>query len=333
MPKARCEQVSLDDTAYYHCVSRCVRRAFLCGIDQSTGKSFEHRRGWVEQRLLALADVFAIDICAYAVMSNHTHVVLHINRDQALSWDTRKVLERWHKLHKGTLLTSRFLDNESLDEASLRAVMETVEVYRNRLHDVSWFMRDLNETIARQANKEDDCTGRFWEGRFKSQALLDEAAVLACMAYVDLNPVRANIAKTPEHSDFTSVKTRINALKHSKNKSHPSVQPKCLYPFVGDESQNAPEGLTFSLKDYLLLIDMSGRVTREDKPGAILSECPPILSRLGIDEALWTVLVTSLEESFHGPIGSEGALRSFQYNHGLQRMQGINGAKRYFKTA
>ncbi|MGL6312634.1 transposase [Vibrio sp. WXL103] len=333
MPKARCEQVSLDDTAYYHCVSRCVRHAFLCGVDQTTGKSFEHRRGWVEQRLLALAEVFAIDICAYAVMSNHTHVVLHINRDQALSWDTRQVLERWHKLHKGTLLTSRFLDEESLDEASLRAVMETAEVYRNRLHDVSWFMRDLNETIARQANKEDGCTGRFWEGRFKSQALLDDAALLACMAYVDLNPIRANIAKTPETSDFTSVKKRTDKLKHSRGKPDSPVQPECLYPFVGDESEHTPEGLNFTLKDYLLLVDMSGRVIREDKPGAILPDCPPILSRLGIDEALWTVLVTSLEENFSGPIGTEGALRSFQHNHGLQRMQGISAAKRCFRCA
>lgn len=333
MPKARSEQVSLDDTSYYHCVSRCVRRAFLCGVDQSTGKSFEHRRSWVEQRLLALADVFAIDICAYAVMSNHTHVVLHVNREQALGWDTRQVLERWHKLHKGTLLTSHYLKGDDLDEASWQAVTETAEVYRRRLYDISWFMRNLNEPIARQANKEDGCTGRFWEGRFKSQALLDEAAVIACMAYVDLNPVRAKVAKTPEKSAFTSVKKRTDTLKSSRGNSNSPTQPECLYPFVGHESKEIPEGLTFSLREYLLLLDISGRAIQEGKPGAILPEYPPILTRLGIDEVEWTELITSLEKQFCGPIGTESAMRTFQHNHGLQRMRGVGAAKRCFQCA
>ncbi|MBL4782781.1 MAG: transposase, partial [Porticoccaceae bacterium] len=163
MTRARSQQVSLEATPYYHCVSRCVRRAFLCG------ESFEHRRGWVEDKLLALAQVFCIDVAAYAVMSNHYHVVLHINAPQAEQLTDLAVIERWHQLFKGNLLSQRYSRGEQLLKAEQAALDRVIKEWRQRLQDISWFMRLINEGIARQANKEDQCTGRFWEGRFKSQ--------------------------------------------------------------------------------------------------------------------------------------------------------------------
>ena len=140
MPQARKNQISLIDTPYYHCVSRCVRQSFLCGKDKYSGQSFEHRRGWVEERLLFLASVFAIDVAAYAVMSNHTHVVVHVNKKQALSWSVDKVLRRYHKLHCGTLLTQKYMKGEAPSPGEAISFAETVEVYRKRLYDISWFM-------------------------------------------------------------------------------------------------------------------------------------------------------------------------------------------------
>ena len=206
MPRPRKSLICLQDTPYYHCISRCVRRAFLCGEDHYSKKSYEHRRQWVEARLIKLGSIFAINVCAYAVMSNHTHVVLHVDRDEALSWTTHEVLKRWHTLHKGTNLTRQYMQAEQrslLSDAQIESVIATANIYRQRLHDISWFMRLLNEFIARLANKEDECTGRFWEGRFKSQSLLDEAALAACMAYVDLNPLRVGLSQTPEPVSYT----------------------------------------------------------------------------------------------------------------------------------
>ncbi|MFT4790333.1 MAG: REP element-mobilizing transposase RayT, partial [Paraglaciecola sp.] len=263
MPQPRKSQVSLIDTPFYHCVSRCVRHSFLCGKDKYSDQSYEHRRGWVEERLLFLSTVFAIGICAYAVMSNHTHVVLHVDKTLADGWDTDEVLRRYHQLHKGTLLTQKSLKGETLSSVELITFDETVERYRQRLYDISWFMRSLNEYIARQANKEDDCTGRFWEGRFKSQALLDESAVLACMAYVDLNPIRAKMEKTPETSVHTSIKKRTQAVKNNQQ------QPKTLMPFVGNPRQNLPKGIAFQLKDYCELVDTTGRCIRDETAGYI----------------------------------------------------------------
>ena len=297
MPKPRSTQVSLEDTPFYHCVSRTVRRAFLCGIDHYSGQSFEHRRGWVEQRLLLLAQVFAIDIAAYAVMSNHLHVVLRIDAETAQAWSSMEVINQWHQLFKGTLLTQKFAKDEPIEAYELDSLNSSIAEYRRRLMDISWFMRALNEPIARQANKEDDCTGRFWEGRFKSQALLGDAAVLACMAYVDLNPIRAKEATTPEKSGFTSIQRRINAAANGK-------QPERLLPFVGNERKDMLKGLLFDAKDYVILVDDTGRMVRDDKRGAIRPSTANILNRLNIPLDNWLNITNEFKHLFKGPVGS-----------------------------
>ena len=236
MPKPRSQQISLLDTPYYHICSRTVRKAFLCGVDKATGISFEHRRSWIEKRLFQLAQVFAIDICAHAIMHNHLHLVLHVDSKQIKQWTTEDILQRWHQLFKGTLLTQQYLNKAPLADYQLAMVEATAKVYQQRLIDISWFMRCLNEPIARQANQEDKCTGHFWEGRFKSQALLDEGALLSCMAYVDLNPVRAAIAPTPEESSFTSIQLRIKAAINGE-------QSKQLLSFTGNEHQHKTHGI------------------------------------------------------------------------------------------
>lgn len=217
MTRPRSSLISLADTPWYHVVSRCVRRAFLCGQDAVTGQSFEHRRGWIETRIRELASVFTIDVAAYAVMSNHYHVVVRVDAARALTLDDDAALCRWTQLFKGPLLVQRYLADAdaraSMGEGELAKVRELASLYRSRLCDLSWFMRVLNESVARQANAEDGCTGRFWEGRFKSQALLDEQALLAAMAYVDLNPIRAGMTQSVDESAHTSIKARLDELK------------------------------------------------------------------------------------------------------------------------
>ena len=154
-----------------------------------------------------------------------------------------------------------FIRGDTLSRGQQLTLDDTIIEYRKRLHDISWLMRNLNECIARQANKKDECTGRFWEGRFKSQALLDDAALPSCMAYVDLNPVRANIADTPETSKNTSIKKHLESIQQSTTHS--------LMPFVGNPRQNMHEGIAFSFKDYCELVDLTGRIIRNDKAGNI----------------------------------------------------------------
>ncbi|MFB9944304.1 transposase [Shewanella chilikensis] len=325
MPRPRRTQISLEDTPYYHCCSRVVRRAFLCGDDAYSGKNYDHRRGWVESLLFELEAVFAIDVAAFAIMSNHLHLVLHIDIETANRWTDREVLEQWHKLFKGDELTHKFTQGELIEAHEVPRLKHTIAIYRSRLCDISWFMRCLNEPIARQANQEDNCTGRFWEGRFKSQALLDEAAVLTCMAYVDLNPIKAKMADTPEQSEHTSIRLRIQAALKCE-------QPTKLLPFIGDECDNQPNGIAFGLKDYLELVDDTGRCIRDDKRGVIGERSAKLLMRLNIHHENWLKLTTEFGKLFRGPVGTLQELSCY-CEHLEKRRRHFATSCQYFQTA
>ena len=257
----------------------CVRRAFLCGFDSASGKNYEHRRQWVMDRLELLCSVFAIELCSFAVLENHFHLVIRLSPPgHAESWSDDEVMSPWEKVYGiATPIVIGLADGAS--PAQRAVAEEMIDVRRQRLTNLSWFMKCLNEYIARKANLEDRCTGHFWESRFKSQALLDERALLTCMAYVDLNPIRAGMAKSLEESDYTAVQARIKATQGSS-----SQLP--LVPFE-DEPETNQTALTYSLRHYLELVNWTGRVVRKDKRGAIPANVEPILDRLGFDESTW----------------------------------------------
>ncbi len=301
MAIARKQLISVDATPYYHCVSRCVRQSFLCGKDSNTNKSYEHRREWVEHKIQSLTYTYCIDVCSYAVMSNHYHLVLHINRDKALELSLNEVIERWSYGHKLPVLIQRWLRKELKSPAEKNKSIEIIEEWRKRLWSLSWFMKELNYDIACKANQEDKCSGHFWESRFKSQALLDEKALAAAMAYVDLNPVRSGIAKTPEQSYFTSIKTRLEALNANLETA------PCLHPFVGNPTNKLINGIPFRLIDYIELVDWTAKQFREDK-ASMASSFPPILERLNFNQRSWLEVSTTLERKRSTAIGSTCSL-------------------------
>ena len=312
MTQSRCNLVSLQDTCYYHLISRCVRRAFLCGEDKYTKQSYEHRRQWMVDRIRFLSSVFAIEIAAYAVMSNHYHLVIHVNIDEAKEWTNDEVCQRWLQLYNNHPLVSRWQTGMSSSEAEINSAIEIINKWRNRLSDVSWFMRSLNEYMARKANKEDKCKGRFWEGRFKSQALLDDKAVLACMAYVDLNPIRANMASTLEESEYTSIFERIQGKSSQQDK--PQKRPftiKPLFGFIGNEHENQPCGIAYSLLDYINLVEATGKIIRQDKPGSIHEKAIPLLDQLDFNSDDWLHLAVHFGKEYHQAVGSLAQLSRF----------------------
>jgi putative transposase len=208
MTYPRAHLIDSETSCYYHLVSRCVRRAWLCGRDEVTGRSYEHRRAWIEERILFLARFFSVDVYAYTVMSNHYHIVLYFDPLAPRDWSDEDVARRWLAVQLGSEGSTTSIDHDQRVRLLLDDPAQ-IQVYRSRLGSLSWYMRLLNHPLACRANREDACTGHFWEGRFRSVVLLDELAALACMAYVDLNPIRANAARRLDECDHTSIKRRF----------------------------------------------------------------------------------------------------------------------------
>ncbi len=305
MTRPRKALISLADTPYYHITSRCVRRAFLCGVDHYSGQNYEHRRQWVVDRIRLLSSLFAIDICAYAVMSNHYHLVLKICPEQLDDLADEEIMDRWCALFKGPLLIQSYRNGEDLKPFEQSAVSDIINVWRSRLSSISWLMRCLNQPIAHQANREDKCTGKFWESRFTSQALKSEEALLSCMAYVDLNPVRAGMADTPEHSEHTSIRERLTSEFHLQQAIDDQAECgdlldfksplKPLLPFENRLANELQDGILFGFEEYLALVDWTGRIIHAGKRGSIDHNLPNILDRLQITADQWRINTTQFE--------------------------------------
>lgn len=222
MTLARSVILNAHPNGAFHCMSRCVRRAFLCGYDRQTGASYSHRRRWIVERIELLARSFSVSIHAYAIMENHFHIVLQMDQDRAAGWNEREVVQRWLAIYPGKSGTSARADAEA---ERLLSEPGRVETLRARLANLSWFMRNLKEYIARRANREDGCTGHFWEGRFKSQAILDDRSLLDSMIYVDLNPVRAGMAVEVDDCEFTSGPLQKARLRRARDPTTELLTP------------------------------------------------------------------------------------------------------------
>ena len=360
-----------DEVGLFHVIGRCVRRSWLCGKDPLTGNDYEHRKQWIKSRLQFISKYFHVEVCGYSVLSSHYHCMLRSRPDRARNLSSEEVAKKWWYLFpkrrdllgnpeepKDEELDQILLDPESGDH------LGRLELLRKRLCSISWFMRCLNEYIARKANREDACTGRFWEGRFKSIELLDQAAVLACLAYIDLNPIHAGMASTPESSDFTSGQERIRSqiskekieklreefnLKNQKSKTKRTTDHKdklmnelrvtieqsaWLSPISEWPLDRPRKGyssfLNIDLKDYLELLDWTGRQHREDKKGEIPSNLEPLLKRMEIEIETWLITVKQFDNWFHRVAGRVERFVYAAQKKGKKWLAGKKAAKTAF---
>jgi len=317
MALPRSKFVSNDSVGVYHCFCRCVRRAFLCGFDPVSGRDFSHRKPWIENRLQFLSSIFAIDIVNYSILDNHYHLILRTRPDIANSWSDYEVARRWLSLCPNRYRSSKKPTPPlHLQISSLANSPDRIAQLRLRLCNLSWFMKHSNEFIARAANREDNVKGRFWESRFKSQSLLDLPAILACMVYVDLNPIRARIAPSPVSSNFTSIQQRIRAF--NSHQPHPWLCPIDL---------DSGGILHLSTQDYFHLVEQSSRILQSNIAPSTPPPLAPFLLRLGSNPHSWPHTISNFGSSFRLAAGSPSNMKALAHKLGKKWLVGINAAR------
>jgi REP element-mobilizing transposase RayT len=423
------------EVGVYHCINRCVRRSMLCGWDPFTQRSYEHRKDWLQRRLMFLASVMALDIEGFCIMANHLHLIVRNRPDVAGKWSPEEIARKWLQLCPPYKPGTREVA-ETPSPADLEAIVNNptrVEQLRLRLSSPSWLMRFLTESLARVANREDQTTGRFWEGRFKMQRLLDEWAVAACLVYVDLNPIRAGLTTELSNSRHTAVFARLAGVVHSfaatlspqqrkeyglEAEDHDSSPRPSTDPVGGEErtgpyqttssntsgteptaSQTAPSPqaqqadrretidrgawsrlppdrvnaasrhsafagpatwlapleitedalqravpttrasnlgcLNMTCRQYLELLEWTGRQVRAGKVGRIPAEQPSVLQQLGVAGEGWLKLVGSFHTKRGGlrrAIGRPAALEAEAAKRGQRWIQGIALSREIFEA-
>ena len=313
MTTARKDLVDVDVTRWYHCISRCVRQAFILADELGND-----RKQWIEDRLELLATNFSIGVAGFAVLDNHLHVLVRLAPEDAEAWSDEEVVRRWMAVYPPATLD---LEDPQIVQLWVQSQVKDanrVKRLRERLANLGWFMKALKEPLSRLCNKADGVKGTFWEARYKSIAVLDEEALLATCAYIDLNPVAAGIANVPEKSAHTSVKQRIQhaaeqgkleALKAAREGSvagsraagnleqDHSIEDRRQLP--GKRNQNARPGMvaSMSLGSYLLLVEYTGRLFRNGK-ARINAGVQDVFERLGTSAEFWDARLKKMLRSY-----------------------------------
>ncbi len=340
MTMAREHLVDPDVTRWYHCVTRCVRRALLLGEGASD------RKQWIENRLQELAGIFGVSVGGFAVLDSHVHVLVRLDPDIVKSWSDEEVVRRWGRLVPPRDKSRRPLDvSEDWVRGHLKNARWLAQA-RQRLQSLGWFMKSLKEPLARLANREEQTRGAFFEGRFKTVAILDEASLLATCAYIDLSPVAEGISDRPRTSAHTSIKQRVKhvaaqgrsgARKAARTRSAAASaraagleESHWLCPIEDRRKLDSPreemvEG--FPLGSYLVLVDYTGRLFRDQK--AVQSrELTEIFDRLGTSAEEWKSVLNTLREGrLHGRFfaATRERLQEVGERQGLKRFANLGG--------
>ncbi len=321
----RRELVDPETPCFYHCISRCVRRAYLCGDDPFTGFNCDHRKAWLENRILELASIFSVELYAYAVMDNHYHLVLNLDPKEPKQWSDEAIAEKWLQAYPSKLDEPGFEQQREMKKQAILADEERLRKYRSRLGSLSWFMSRLNEPLAKDSNSEDNVKGRFWESRYTSIALLDETAVLSCMAYVDLNPIRAGFVEDLKSSLYTSIKKRLNQFESNASLRHFPISPVS----AGINSKT----IQIKLEEYVHLVEWAGKSIVHPDKASMPSDVYSLLTSLNLQPENWLQQFQTVNKQNCYAVGSMKKLKDKAKTLSKKWLKGFGNCQLFYSNS
>jgi hypothetical protein len=297
----------IQDAEFYHCLTRCVRNGWLWGVDTHAGRDCSHRKHWVLDQLRRQSRACAIDVCAYAVLPNHYELVLHVDRRRAWQWSAEEVLERWQHLYT----------NAPRDTLEIRACATPmqIEVLRGQLCDFGWYMRCINQQLARRVRLEDGVEGAFWERDTEAHVLEDSRQLLVAMAHVDLSALRAGIAATFEASQLTSLTDRLQSFLGvtTREPNLSTLGEPSLMAFA-DSRPRRPPCAPWRAEDYLELLHWTSRTFRTPRPDLTATSLPLLLLRMHLEPDTWNSAMRLPSRGFNQVLQRVGTIRSHAHS-------------------
>jgi hypothetical protein len=350
MTRARKEIIDESNPGFYHIIVRCVRQAFLCGYDKYSKRNYDHRKVWIRDRLKHLAEIFGVQVYSYAILCNHYHLALRNRPDLVAEWSDEEVAKRWWKLFPKRRKASGEAARPSKEELEeLTKDFHVMALAREKLSSISYFMQLQNQYIARISNVEDGCKGRFFDGRFKCTRLEDVPVIAVCMQYIELNPIRAGMAKSLDESEFTSAferlmgekaKRRVQGYERKRRKGEKlTARQKALLKGerakLRDSQWLAPldeEGSPFEgfeVSEYLAMVEAGGRRVRSGKRGSVPESVPPLLERLDLDAKCWLEVLEGFGRLFFRVAGKGESMAAAAERAGRRSYHGVRAGRRW----
>ena len=361
---SRQEVFAPDEVAVVHVSNSVVRQCRLLGTDPRTGKNFDHRKRWMEILLERYAANFGIDLLGFAILSNQFHLILRSRPDVVATWKDAEVARRW-------LMLAPFrkdIEGNPFDpnEADLHRILDDakkVKATRLRLSDIGWWVRLLCQSVAIRANQEDQESGRFWQSRFRAERILDDSTLVACTAYVDLNPIQAAITDKLETSDLTSAQLRIKSHKATLNATAASQTGRSAEKPLGSatKTSKAPADrflaplwlsprqrkggpvvnrtgercsdkgfLPLTEEDYLQLLKWTAKQLSQETQSKTPPRCQEILDSLDLNAETWLPLVKKFGKLFYNVAGRPESIEETRSRIGQRRHYVRNETRELF---